>query len=47
MNANYGCSKEADCAATQVIFQDMLQMRRQKSHLGIKVQEVPRESDEA
>jgi hypothetical protein len=47
VNANYGCSKEADCAATQVIFQDMLQVRRQKPHLGIKVQEVPWESDEA
>ena len=47
VNANYGCSKETDCAAAQVVLQNMLQMRGQEPYLGYKVQEVPWQPDEA
>jgi hypothetical protein len=47
VNANYRCSEKADCAAAQAVLQDMLQVRRQEPHLGLEMQEVPWQPDEA
>ena len=47
MYANHRCNQETDCTAAQVVLQDMLQMRSQESHLDYKVQEMPRQRNEA
>ena len=47
INANHRCSKETDCTAAQVVLQDMLQVWSQESYLYYKVQEVPRQPNEA
>jgi len=45
--ANYGRYKETDRTAAQVVLQDMLQVRWQEPDHCLKVQEMPRKSDEA